>query len=207
MNTATADPKGTVLVGLDGEMSGTDLTAGHRLIQAGLAVRAEDGIHLFSSLIGWSEPDLTWDSEAQAVHQIERAAVLAAPSPLEVDAAAAAFLHEATGELGGRTLISVGFNVAAFDHPFFRATLPETMRNVSRRAIELNSLCFALDGLRDGSGRVRSWQRWKEDACAWADERLAADGAAGGPHDAGWDAGRALYVLEYLRGHIHAGRA
>jgi hypothetical protein len=204
--TVTAAPKRTALVGLDGEMSGTELSQGHRLIQAGLAVRCEDGVRVFASLIGWDEDTLVWDEDAYAVHRIERAAVLAAPRPPQVDAVACDFLDRTVGPLDGRTLVSVGFNVAAFDHPFFRATLPNTMRSVSRRAIDLNALCFALDGSPGPRGTSISWGRWKKHAAAWADERMAAEGHPGGPHDAGWDAGRALYALEYLRTRIHTGR-
>jgi hypothetical protein len=199
----TEDPRRTVLIGLDGEMSGTALSEGHRLIQAGLALRSGGTVTIFSSLVGWDDDQLVWDERAYDVHRIERERVLDAPRPDEVDAQADAFITATVGELGNRTLISVGFNVAAFDHPFFRATLPKTMRRVSRRAIDLNSLCFALDGWGGDRQVPRSWERWKKDASAWADEQLAADGQAGAPHDAGWDAGRALYALEFLRTQIH----
>ncbi len=71
--------------GLDGEMSGNDVAAGHRLIQIGVAVdTAPDGSRLskpelFCSLIGWPPPDLPWDPNAEAVH---RHAMAAAPHAL-----------------------------------------------------------------------------------------------------------------------------
>lgn len=200
-DSARTDPKGSVLVGLDGEMSGTGLHKGHKLIQAGLAVRVNGQMATFSSLIGWDDTELAWDLEAFRVHGIERDRVLHAPAAAQVDHAANTFLRNVVGPLEGRTLLSVGFNVGAFDHPFFRRTLPATMQTMSRRCIDLNSVCFALDGW---GGANRSWQWWKNEACAWAGEQLERNGQAGGPHDAAWDAAQALYVLEFLRTQIHA---
>lgn len=66
------DPRRTALVGLDGEMSGSD-------IQAGLAIRTGDGLLMFRQNVGWDEQDLPWEDEAAAVHRIERDVILAAP--------------------------------------------------------------------------------------------------------------------------------
>lgn len=201
---AQKNPRRTILIGLDGEMSGSELSAGHRLIQAGIAVRDGEQIRVFSSLIGWPDEQLIWDEEAYQIHYIERQRILDGPAPATVDQAAQTFLNAAVGEHKGLALVTVGFNVAAFDHPFFRAALPGLMGRMSRRAIDLNTVCFALDGWSGDRARDRSWQRWKKDACAWADEQMLAAGHTEGRHDAGYDAGQALYVLEFLRSQIHA---
>ncbi len=208
------DPARVRLVGLDGEMSAASLADGGRLIQAGLALRSGSGVEVFSSLIGWADAPMLWEDRAAAVHGIERRRLDDAPAPHEVDRAASAFLTE-RALAGPReegvprvTLVTVGFNVAAFDHPFFRHALPLTTSLLSRRAVDLNALCFALDGW-DPDPKVaspRTWSGWKRTSKRYANARLAAEGHAGGEHDAGWDAAQALYVLEYLRAHIHASR-
>jgi hypothetical protein len=105
-------------------------------------------------------------------------------------------------------LVTVGFNVAAFDHPFFRHALPHTTSLISRRAVDLNALCFALDGWDPNPNITtpRTWTGWKRSAKRYANARLTTEGHPGADHDAGWDAAQALYALEYLRAHIHVSR-
>lgn len=183
--------------GLDGEMSGSDLAAGHRLIQIGVAVdTAPDGTRLaapdvFSSLVGWPPPDLPWDDRAAAVHGIPRAAVLAAPRARVVDEQ----LHDWLVERGARAdrrvdQVMVGFNVGAFDAPFLAQALPRSHALFSRRYADLNPLCFALGDYDAWRARL---ERTGLDAAARA-------GRTEGAHDAGTDAVAALAAWREVEG-------
>lgn len=194
--------------GLDGEMSAADLAAGGRLIQIGLAAHlGPDGTPdpapaVFSSLVN-PGPDLAWDDRAAAVHGYALADVHAAPPAADVDAAACSWLaaHALAGERRG---IAVGFNVGAFDLPHLAAVLPRTARLFSRRTIDLNALCFTLDGLPYGGASAPSWSGWKRMATTYAEREIAASAAhAQSAHDAGYDALLHLHAWRFLRAAAH----
>lgn len=215
--TATAAPHGTVghmriltdphavVIGLDGEMSAADLDRGGALIQAGLAyVDAVGTTHVRSDLISWDH--MTWDERAAQVHNLDRTDVDAAPRADVVDAQLATWLEGAGATPGRRQVLTVGFNVVAFDHPFFRASLPTTMGMVSRRGIDLNGLCFLLDGWDPGKGGARDWKGWKRAIKTNGIARLEAAGIAGREHDAGFDAALALHGFLWLRELVQAAK-
>lgn len=180
------------MVGLDGEMSGSELADGCRLIQAGLAVQTATGTDVFCELISW--PEMLWQDRAASVHGLSREAVDAARPAEEVDEAAFRWLLAHGAKDGERSVISVGFNVGAFDHPFFRHALPRTMSLVSRRTVDLNAVCFTLDGWDPHwQNEPRDWAGWKRSMKAAAVKRLATDGIVGDEHDAGFDAALALH--------------
>lgn len=190
------EPGLLLVVGLDGEMSSTDLSGGGRLIQAGLAVCTDRGVDVFSELIRW--PALDWSQDAARVHGIQRAQLADARHADEVDDAAYHWLV-ARGASCTRQAVSVGFNVSSFDHPFFHHALPRTMGLISHRAIDLNSLCFTLDGAPGPSGTPMTWMEWKERAKLSGAAALAALGFLGQEHDAGYDAALAITTWGFLK--------
>ena len=194
------------LIGLDGEMSAADTAAGGRLIQIGLAVHTTpDGTEAerpatFSSLI--NPGDITWDARAAAVHGYTLADVLTAPLASGVDDAVVTWLaqHGLDRERRG---IAIGFNVGAFDIPHLTLVLPRTARLFARRTIDLNALCFTLDGVAH-QGTPASWSGWKRMATTYAERVIAANAAHDlAAHDAGYDALLHLHAWRFLRAAIH----
>lgn len=199
--TEETEPVEEKLIGLDGEMSNNDLASGSRLIQAGFAARVGGELKVFSTLISWEEMD--WSERAFQVHGITRKQLQDAPTPAQADAACEAWLLENGGVPGRRSLVAVGFNVVAFDLPFFRQALPQTMTLISRRGVDLNAACFTMDGWDPDPGvKARTWKGWKRSMKRQADTQLAKLGVAGQAHDAGWDAAQALVGLEWLQAQL-----
>lgn len=184
------------IFGLDGEMSGTELGEGHKLIQIGVAVDTErdgtplDQPELFCSLIGWPENKLVWDHRAAEVHCIPRETVLAAPPAEEVDEALYSWLVEVGVELDERRLqIPCGFSVGTFDMPFVGQALPRSWGLFSRRYADLNAIVFALGRTVSapigGSPSPKVWKRRLKKAGL---ELVRDVGRTEGEHDAGTDA-------------------
>ena len=192
-----------VLLGLDGEMSAAELEEGGRLIQAGFAVRTSQGLEVFEALISWGD-DMSWDPRAALLHGLQEQDVRDAQTPSEVDDAAYEWLMARGGVEGRRQMVAVGFNVGAFDLPFFRQALPRTMTLISRRSLDLNAVCFTLDGWDPRSEDTRSWSGWKRSAKKAAAKMLDAAGIGGSEHSAGYDAALAIGCVEYLRREIRA---
>ena len=120
-----------------------------RQIQAGFAMMVAGRVEVFTSKIGspldsWDKG--SWSEKAFSIHNITKEELALAPTAREVDLLAYQWLIDRGATAGERALVSIGFNVAAFDHPFFRKYLPKTMSLISRRAVELNSVCFTLAG-------------------------------------------------------------
>lgn len=200
-------PSGLLVIGLDGEMSASDLEAGGRLIQGGIAVFDDGGVQVTSELMSW--PDMRWDPRAAEVHQLPRDVVDAAQTVEEADEVLYSWLLARGAVAHRRTLITVGFNVGAFDHPFFRHALPRAMSVISRRTIDLNAVCMTLDGW-DPSPRCttpRDWSGWKRSAKNAAKSYLDAAGVEGVEHDAGYDAALAIVAWLWLRAQIRSARA
>jgi hypothetical protein len=186
---------------LDCETSSASIASGGRLIQAGLAVWSGDHgttVEVFSSLVHQTE--MEWSPEAAAVHNIDRSRIERAPSAVEVDAAASAWLIERGAVPGERTVVPVGLNVGSFDLPFFAQALPRTSSLLSHRVVDLNSLCFAFDGWSPaGPNAAVGFQQWKQAMKATANAALAAQGWPADDHDAGFDAAQALLGFWWLR--------
>lgn len=190
------------IFGLDGEMSGSELHRGHRLIQIGVAVDTNpDGSHretpdLFCSLIGWQTSDPTapdymvWDDRAATVHNIPLDDVLLAPPAAHVDDALHSWLtNHGVNEKRRRDTIITGYNVGAFDYPFLLDALPRSARLISRRFADLNPLCFALGATIDPPhGGTPSFNTWKRHLTRVGLDYTAATGRTQPQHDAGTDA-------------------
>ena len=204
MDTSTnLDTSPWVFIGLDGEMSSAELEQGGRLIQVGAAVwsgRPGEDCETFSSLIFLDE-SMPWSERAAQVHGIPRADLASAPSPVEVDKLFYAWLIAHGAQEGSRIIVPIGLNVAAFDMPFFRLTLPRSSSLIARRAVDLNAICFSYDGWdpnprSDGS---RDFAGWKRSMKIAANTWLSEHGVPVREHDAGYDALQALVGWWWLR--------
>lgn len=178
-----------MFVGLDGEMSGTELSEGARLIQIGLAL---DNAAYTANI---NPGELSWDPEAEAVHKIPRESLPSEPNADVTDANAYSFLVSLGADPKRRNnTIAVGWNVGSFDMPFVKETLPQLNSLFSRRTVDLNALCFALDGKEENGMRVNA-ETWKKRSKEYAIEKIGYEDA----HNAGWDAKMSLYCFYYLR--------
>lgn len=178
-------------IGLDGEMSGTELASGHKLIQIGLAKLVDGKMVSTSSLL--NPGDMAWSEEAQAVHQFTQETIVKdGLLPESVDAELADWVSIKPDK---QRTIAVGFNVGSFDMPFVSETLPILRSRLSRRSVDLNSILFALSNT-DGQ-----FQKIKSKAKAYAEEKMSGmfEGFKDRQHDAEYDAVMALYCFEYLR--------
>jgi DNA polymerase III epsilon subunit-like protein len=182
-----------IFVGLDGEMSSSELDRGGRLLQIGLALA--NGAS-YSAMINPGE--MLWDEKAVAVPGFTREMLPSSVNFEEVDQNGYDFLVSQGANPKRRTkTVPVGWNVGAFDMPFVRETLPLTYSLFSRRTVDLNALCFALDG--KDSLNFESWKRLSKE---YAIEKIGYEDA----HDAGWDAKMGLYCFEYLQNVVKGGK-
>jgi DNA polymerase III epsilon subunit-like protein len=177
-------------IGLDGEMSGTEINEGARLIQIGLSLDE-------AWYEGYINPgEMSWSEEAAAVHNISRDMLPTDENGADIDLHAYQFLLEQGCDPKRRhSTIAVGWNVASFDMPFVKLQLPKVYSLFSRRAVDLNSLCFALDG-KDNL----NFDSWKKRSKQYAIERIGYEDA----HNAQWDARMSLFCFYYLRENMHA---
>lgn len=183
-----------VLLGLDGEMTGTGGANAHekfQLIQVGLAYGAPDpGIDIFVHDIGYQKFHFT--AKALEVNGFTKERINAGMSPQHVDAKAVLWLEE-RGLVGQQQLVPVGWNVAGFDVPFFRQYLPGLSACLSYRTLDLNALVFAYS-LAHGL----PYERVKKAAKKHAQREMRIAGFDDNWHDAGYDAAAALFSLDYL---------
>ena len=59
-------------IGLDGEMSGNDISKGSALIQIGTAIKKGDKIESIFYTFNPLDPDMFWDEKAENVHKISK---------------------------------------------------------------------------------------------------------------------------------------
>jgi DNA polymerase III epsilon subunit-like protein len=179
-------------IGIDGEMSGNDIDAGHKLIQIGLAKYSEDGgMDHIGYLI--NPGDMNWSMEAQEVHQFDRDLIRGyGISPSIVDPIVARWANP--GEQR-RDFVMVGFNVGSFDRPFIKQTLPITYGKFSRRSVDLNSVIFSMSETNTQFERIKD----KAKSYAFAKMEGMFEGNQNRQHDAEYDAVMSLYCFEYLR--------
>jgi hypothetical protein len=184
-------------IGLDGEMSSSELAEGGKLIQIGLST--EDGYQISMNM---NPGECQWSERAFEVHCITLESLQSAPLPDEVDSRVYDWLIAIGADTNRRgKTIPVGFNVGAFDMPFVRDSLPLSFSLFSRRTVDLNALCFALDYKEEHGMPVKS-ETWKKRAKEYAIDKIGTENQ----HDAGWDSLMHIYCFEYLRGVMGAKR-
>ena len=184
-----------LFIGLDGEMSSSELAEGGKLIQIGLSTA--EGINRSYTM---NPGPCQWSEQAEAVHGLSLELLQSCRSPVEVDADLYEFLIAlgADTKRRGKT-IPVGFNVGAFDMPFVKDSLPKSYSLFSRRTVDLNAICFALDYKEENGMPVKA-ETWKKKAKDYAIEKIGMENQ----HDAGWDSLMHIYCFEYLKGVIGA---
>jgi hypothetical protein len=183
------------LIGLDGEISDSELADGAVLVQIGVAF---DACERFSTVLGWPADSDFRTNRAMAVHGIDPATIAAADPPAEVGAQLEQWLLARGADSDKRALVPVGYNVGAFALPFVRAYLPRTGQLLSRRVVDLNAFCLAYEGQDPYEGLLSTFSGWKRPANRYAAEKLAADGLEESWHDAGDDAAAAILQLEFF---------
>ena len=188
----------TVFIGLDGEMTSSDLASGGALIQLGLSAFIDGKMQSISSGVNpYCNSDvIDWNEGSAAVHGLTREEVHAFDPPELVDLKLSTWMQDVVGARVNKRSnnVPVGFNVGAFDMPFVQKFLPKTFSLFSRRTTDLNAICFLLDG-RVQNGMPVKFDTWKKRAKLYAIEKIGYEDQ----HDAGWDAMMHLYSFEYLR--------
>jgi hypothetical protein len=179
------------LVGLDGEMSGSDPQR-HRLIQIGVAAVSSDAV---SHRIGW--PGCPFEPQALSAIGWTVAELAEGPPATAVDRTLVEWAV-ASG-FGRESIVPIGWGVSTFDLPFVRRYLPEFSEYLSHHAVELNAVCYAIADVVPLDGVRPSFEEWRRAAKDAAEKRLAAAGVPARWHDAGYDAQAALACWEWLR--------
>jgi DNA polymerase III epsilon subunit-like protein len=172
------------LTGLDIETTGTDINAGHRLIQIGIVL--PDG----GKIVHDVQPtgDITISGEAMKVNGISLARLGAAKKTHVVDETIAADL-KGRG-FAAQSLTPVGWNVGGFDMSFIKAELPRTAVYFSYRTLDLTGLAMLYE-LRTGKG----YRELKDLFATRTKEILGRDER----HDALFDAEAALVALDLFK--------
>lgn len=192
--------------GIDGEMSAADISYGGRLIQIGMAAHTDaegnelDNPASFGSLINPGE--FSWDERAAAVHGFTRDEIENAPPASQVDYLCADWLGS-HGVERPRSAVAVGFNVGSFDLPHIAEVLPKTALLLARRTVDLNAICFTLEGMKHEGG-FPSWSGWKRMASTYAERVISEKSlSAAMAHDAEYDALLHLFAWRFLRAAAH----
>jgi DNA polymerase III epsilon subunit-like protein len=178
-------------IGIDGEMSGTEIESGHKLLQIGLAKYVGDSVESIGYLINPGE--MAWSEQAESVHQFSREDISSRGlSPSTVDALVSEWANPTDHK---RDFVMVGFNVGSFDRPFIKQTLPITYGKFSRRSVDINSVIFTLSKTNSQFERIKAASK------EYAFEKMEGmfDGFKNRQHDAEYDAVMSLYCFEYLR--------
>lgn len=204
-----------VFVGLDGEMTGTEITEGAWLCQIGVA----------ADYYGTFAYDITVPKVAQSLAQPQALAVngftperMSAGTPQqEVDEYLYEFLLRIGGDPEKKVLIPVGWNVGAFDMPFVRRFLPRSYSLFSRRTVDLNALCYSMGGITPYQGGIPTHKGWKRLAkkkaevilgtsygdANWHDAEWSRRSFEPNWHDAGYDAAASLVAWRWLRSFLN----
>lgn len=178
-------------IGIDGEMSGTDIDAGHKLIQIGMAKYVDSRVVSIGVMLNPGE--MAWSDQAEEVHQFSREYIREwGEHPSTVDNLLADWANPTPHK---RDFVMVGFNVGSFDRPFIKQQLPITYGKFSRRSVDLNSVIFSMSDTNSAFERIKG--RAKDYAIEKMDGMF--DGFKDRQHDAEYDAVMSLYCFEYLR--------
>lgn len=164
----------TIYLAADGEMTASSIPMGGRIFQLGVvkvnrvdARKVEAGESL---LLNFCPEEFYWSEEAEAVHGYSEEEVLSFPPADEADKKFSEWLKaQGVDELNKAVII--GFNIGAFDLPHIEAVLPESRKLLSHRTIDLNALCFTLEGF-EYCGNETAWTGWKRFAKKYAERTI-----------------------------------
>jgi DNA polymerase III epsilon subunit-like protein len=183
-----------IFAGLDIETTGSDIDAGHGLIQVG--IKTEDQ---FEFVMDVNPLPCEIDPKAMTIHKIPMERIQAAPTPEVVDARLEAAFADHYGSERVR-LIAVGWNVGSFDMPFIKKYLPVSFGRFSYRSVDLNSPLFTIDQARKGLKSIDRFDDIKQKSKRYAAGILAAKGVAEAWHDALYDAKAGMLAWKYIQG-------
>jgi DNA polymerase III epsilon subunit-like protein len=178
-------------IGLDGEMSGTEIDSGHKLIQIGMAKIIDGKMSSIGVLL--NPGIMEWSLQAESVHRFSREYIEKnGEDPAMVDQMLADWANPSSHK---RDFVMVGFNVGSFDKPFVSQALPILFSRFSRRSVDLNSIIFAM------SDNNQQFEEIKNSAKEYAFQKMEGmfEGFSNRQHDAEYDAVMSLYCFEYLR--------
>jgi DNA polymerase III epsilon subunit-like protein len=178
-------------IGIDGEMSSSDIKDGGKLIQIGMAKHVDGKVESIGVML--NPGSVTWSEEAESVHLFTRDYIEKhGEDPPLVDEMLANWANKTNRR---RDYVMVGFNVGAFDRPFIEQLLPNLFSKFSRRSVDLNSIIFALAETNEEVESI------KADAKRYALHKMHGmfEGFKDRYHDAEYDAVMSLYCFEYLR--------
>lgn len=190
-------------------MTGTSLNEGAELLQIAAVgplssfapprPTKSQAQKVYQSTVGITE-SAYWDIEAESIHGITKEEALKGRNAALVDIEFTNWLIELGANQKRRLIVPVGFNVGSFDMKFIKSFLPKSFDLFTRRAVDLNGICFSIDGLKY-LGETKSAEQWKELAIAYGRYRLSVEGDKGlaDAHDAEFDAWVHAYAWEFLK--------
>ena len=178
-------------IGLDGEMSGTEVENGHKLIQIGMAKYVDGEMVSIGTLL--NPGIMEWSDQAEEVHQFSREYIEQnGEDPAMVDQMLADWANPTKQR---RDFVMVGFNVGSFDRAFVKQSLPILFSRFSRRSVDLNSIIFSLSDTNVKFETIKN----KAKEYAFGKMEGMFDGFKDRQHDAEYDAVMSLYCFEYLQ--------
>lgn len=192
-------------LGMDGEMTDSELQLGAKLIEVGACTANIND--LFVSRIAWPEEELMqqWTARAAAVHNIAPQDLILEnkinPPVSEVDAALADWITSKDGrpERHSKFVVMIGWNVGTFDLPFFKAQLTETAQYLSRRTVDLNAVCYTMNDSVKWNGGYPTHKAWKRLGKEYAEITLRQNKVWTEAHNAGYDAQEAMLCWQFYR--------
>jgi hypothetical protein len=194
----------TIYIAVDGEMTAASIPMGGRLFQLGLVMvnkisgtKVEAGDSL---LLNFCPDDFYWSDEAEAVHGYSEEEVLSYEPAETADKKLVEWLR-AHGVSERDRAVIIGFNIGAFDLPHIEAVLPESRKLLSHRSIDLNALCFTLEGF-DYRGNETEWTGWKRYAKKYAERTIGLSQNSLNTeqaHNALYDAYLHFYAWQFLK--------
>lgn len=179
----------TKYIGLDLECTGSNHRL-HKMIQIGVATLVGKPDYFVSDI---RQELYRYEEEALKVCQFTHERI-AAGAPLSVvEEQLLGWLAERVPE--PKRLVTVGWNVGAFDLQFVGNESPAIMERLHYRHVDLNSLVFTL-----GATLGRDSMKIKKEAKTWAAAQFVLDFPEIDLtwHDAGYDAMCSIYAWKYL---------
>lgn len=194
----------TIYIAVDGEMTAASIPMGGRLFQLGLVMvnkvsstKIEAGDSL---LLNFCPEDFYWSEEAEAVHGYSEEEVLGFEPAADADKKLVEWL-KAHGVSERDKAVIIGFNIGSFDLPHIEVVLPESRKLLSHRTIDLNALCFTLEGI-EYNGNDTEWTGWKRFAKKYAERTIGLSHNslnAEQAHNALYDAYLHFYAWQFLK--------
>jgi oligoribonuclease (3'-5' exoribonuclease) len=188
-------------------MSGTSLSEGARLIQIAVVGPiqlnvnnlVESDFQVFNSTIAL-ELDAHWSTEAESIHGITQEEALSGREQGLVDEELEAWLQQISGTTNRRRIVPVGFNVGSFDMKFIKKFLPKSYTYFTRRSVDLNGVCFSMDGM-ERYDLPRTSEEWKELSITYGRFLATSTGETAHlqAHDAEFDAWVHVHAWIFLR--------